>query len=80
MKRSYGGGLLVEVKRLVTVVTSAILLAGLILFGLSDTSISVADTSIPDNEVTSNRDSILGCYIFEECDWLHILAVCSILL
>ena len=41
-------------KRLVTVVTLAILLVGLILFGLSDTDISVADTNIPDNEVASS--------------------------
>ena len=42
-------------KRLVTVVTLAILLVGLVLFGLSDNFISVADTSIPDNEVVSNE-------------------------
>jgi hypothetical protein len=35
---------------MVTVVTLAILLAGLILFGLTDLKISVADTSIPDNK------------------------------
>ena len=40
-------------KRLVTVVTTAILLVGLVLLGLSDTYIAVADTSAPDNEVTS---------------------------
>jgi len=39
-------------KRLVTIVTLAILLAGLILLGLNDTDISIADASIPDNEVT----------------------------
>ena len=33
--------------------TLAILLVGLILISLSDTVISIADTSIPDNEVTS---------------------------
>jgi hypothetical protein len=38
------------VKRLVIVVTLVILLAGLVLFGLSYTSISVADTSVQDNE------------------------------
>jgi len=42
------------VKRLVTVVTLAILLVGLIILGLSDSDISVADTSIPYNEVTSS--------------------------
>ena len=40
--------------RLVTVVTLAILLVGLVLLGLNDTNITVADTSIPDNEVTSS--------------------------
>jgi hypothetical protein len=43
------------VKRLVTVVTLAILLAGLILFGLTDLNISVADTSIPDNKITTGQ-------------------------
>jgi hypothetical protein len=40
------------VKRSTVVVILAILLAGLILFGLSDTAVSVADTSIPDNVAT----------------------------
>ena len=44
-------------KRLVTVVTLAILLVGLVLLGLSDTDIPVDDTSIPDNEVTSSINS-----------------------
>lgn len=43
-------------KRLFTVVAIAILLAGLVLLGLSDTRISIGDTSIPDNEVVS-RDA-----------------------
>ena len=34
--------------------TPAILLAGLVLFGLSDTRISIADTGVPDNEVASS--------------------------
>ena len=34
--------------------TLAILLTGLVLFGLSDTVISIADTDIPNNEATSN--------------------------
>jgi hypothetical protein len=38
-------------KKLVTVVTIAILLVGLVLIGLSDTDFSSADTSIPNNEV-----------------------------
>ena len=49
----------VEMKTLVTVVTIAILLIGLVLLGSSDTGISIADSGIPDNEVTSSvtRDS-----------------------
>ena len=42
-------------KRLVTVVTGAILLIGLVLLGSNDRDISVADTSIPDNEVTTGQ-------------------------
>lgn len=41
-------------KRLVTVVTLAVLAVGLILLGLGDTDISIADTSVPDNEVASS--------------------------
>ena len=41
-------------KRLVTVVTPAILSVGLVLLGLTDTNISVADASIPDNEATNS--------------------------
>ena len=41
-------------KRLVTIVAFAIILAGLVLFGLSDTSISIADTDVPNNETTSS--------------------------
>lgn len=41
-------------KRLVTVVTIAILLVALVLLGISDTRISVADISIPNNEATSS--------------------------
>ena len=41
--------------RLVIVVTLAILLAGLVLFDLSDTHISVADTSVPDNKTTASQ-------------------------
>jgi hypothetical protein len=37
-------------KRLTVLLTLAILLAGLILFGLSDTAISIADTTLPNNE------------------------------
>lgn len=43
-------------KRPVTVVTIAVLLAGLILLGIGDTRISIADnTSVPDNEVASSK-------------------------
>ena len=41
-------------KRLVTIVNLAILLVKLVLLGLSDTYISVADVSIPDNEATNS--------------------------
>ena len=51
----------VEVKRLVTVVTIAILPVGLVLLGLSDTDISVADTSIPDNEVATSVSKASNC-------------------
>jgi hypothetical protein len=46
------------VKRLVTLVTLAILLIGFVLVGLSDTRISIADTSIPDNEVASSVSKV----------------------
>jgi hypothetical protein len=45
----------VEVKRLVTIVTGAILLIGLVLLGSNDRDISVADTSIPDNKITTSQ-------------------------
>jgi hypothetical protein len=45
----------VEAKSLVTVVTPAILLVGSVLLGLSDMDISVANASIPDNEVASSE-------------------------
>ena len=35
-------------------VITAILVVGLVLYGLSDTAFSTADTSVPNNEVTSN--------------------------
>ena len=43
-----------RVKRLTVLVTLAILLAGLVLAGLNDTSISIADTGVPDTKVTSS--------------------------
>jgi len=42
-------------KRPFFLVSLAILVIGLALFGLSDTVISIADTSIPTNEVTSSE-------------------------
>lgn len=42
-------------KRLVTIVTSAILPVGLVLFDLADKDISVADTSIPDTKITTGQ-------------------------
>ena len=47
-------GLVFGGKVMVTIVTIAILLVGSVLLGLSDTRISIADTSIPDNEVASS--------------------------
>ena len=41
-------------KRLVTVVAIAILLVGSVLLGMSDTDISVAATSVPNDEVASS--------------------------
>jgi len=43
------------VKRLITVAILAILLVGLVLLGLSDTLIAIADTSIPDNKITTGQ-------------------------
>jgi len=48
----------VEVKRLVTRVILAVPLVGIVLFDLSDTDISVADTSIPNDEVASNVSKV----------------------
>jgi len=42
------------VKKLVIIVTLSILLIGLVLLGLSDVVIYVADASIPDNEATNS--------------------------
>ena len=52
-------------KRLVNLVTLALLLVRLVLVGLNDTDISVDDTSIPDNGVTSSVSS--GDYHFRMC-------------
>ena len=40
-------------KRLAVLVILTILMAGLVFFELSDTDISIANTLVPDNEVTS---------------------------
>jgi hypothetical protein len=45
---------MVEVKRLVTVVTLATLLVRSVVLSLSDKDISIADTSIPNDEVASS--------------------------
>lgn len=44
-------------KRLLTIVTLAILLVGSVLLGLSDRDTYVADTSVPDNKMTSSVSS-----------------------
>jgi len=44
-------------RRPFVLVTLVILLAGLIIFGLSDTSISIADTGTSNNEVTSTTSN-----------------------
>jgi len=36
-------------------VAIAVLLIGLVLLGISDTRIAIADTGVPDNEVTTSR-------------------------
>jgi hypothetical protein len=50
----------VEVKRLVTIVTLAVLLVGLIIFDLTDLNISVAYTSIPNNEIASTLSKAIN--------------------
>ena len=44
-----------EVKRAFFLIILAIILVGAVLFGLSDSAISIADTSIPDNEMTTRQ-------------------------
>jgi hypothetical protein len=63
------------VKRLVIVITLAILLAALCLLVSRDTGISVADTSIPDNEVTS--DIRKGKQCFSKCDHYDYNVCCG---
>jgi len=45
----------VEVKRAFLLASLTITLVGAVLFGLSDTAISIADTSIPDKEITASQ-------------------------
>ena len=45
-------------KRLAVLVILTILMAGLVLFELSDTDISIANTLVPDNEVTSTISKV----------------------
>lgn len=59
-------------KRLVTVVTLAILLVGLVLLGLSDTDISVADTSVPDNGITTSQTEASNSSTSDEIYGLRI--------
>jgi hypothetical protein len=47
------------VKRLVTIVALAILPVGLVLFDLSDTHISVADTGTPNGGVNSSMSKLI---------------------
>ena len=58
-------------KRPVFLITLAILLAGLVLLGLSDTDISVADVSIPDNEATNSvSNQFFGkCHNYDYNEW-----------
>ena len=54
-------------KRVVTVIVLAIFVVGVVLLGLTDTDISVADTSVPNDEVVSSvskaRNSSAGATI-----------------
>ena len=47
-------------EELVIIFSPAILLVGLILFGLTNLNISVADTSIPNNEVASTLSKTIN--------------------
>ena len=48
----------VEVNGPFFLVTPAIILAGIVLFGSSDSALSIADISVPDNEVTSSKREV----------------------
>lgn len=43
-----------EVNRAFFLIILAIILVGAVLFGMSDTAISIADTNVPDDEVASS--------------------------
>ncbi len=43
-----------EVRKAFLLATVAVVLAGLVLFGLSDTGVSLADTGVPNNGATSS--------------------------
>lgn len=45
---------MVEVKKSFLLAILVILLVGLVAFGLNDTTISLADTGVPNNEITSS--------------------------
>jgi len=45
---------MVEAKRPLFLIILAFMLAGLVLFGLSDTAVSTADTGVPNSDATSS--------------------------
>lgn len=44
-----------SMKRALAVIIGVVLLAALVIFGLSDSAISIADTEIPDNGITTSQ-------------------------
>ena len=60
-------------KRLVTIVAIAILLVGLVLLGISDTRIAVADASITDDQLTNSISKVSNssgrCCNYYYNDW-----------
>lgn len=54
-KGAYNDNEVVKMRRLIALVICAILLAGLVLFGLRDTAISVADIGTRDNQMTADQ-------------------------
>ena len=47
-----------EVKRLISLITLVVILAGLPVLVGSDTSASPTDSNIPDNEITTNQTGV----------------------